>query len=67
VTPLVMPSRWLEVARPTLVSTARLTTAGVIAYLLTVQLTDGAVDLTGALTALLVVQASAYSCGSVLS
>ena len=60
-TPLVMPSRWLEVARPTLVSTARLTTAGVIAYLLTVQLTDGAVDLTGALTALLVVQASAYS------
>jgi hypothetical protein len=33
----------------------------VISYLITLVVTDGAVDLTGALTALLVVQASAYS------
>ncbi|WP_193311444.1 FUSC family protein [Georgenia satyanarayanai] len=38
---------------------ARLTTASVVAYLLTVWLVDGPIDLTGALTALLVVQASA--------
>ncbi|MDO5734941.1 MAG: aromatic acid exporter family protein [Propionibacteriaceae bacterium] len=44
-----------------LTSTARLTTAAVLAYLLTVWLIDGPVDLTGALTALLVVQASARS------
>ena len=35
--------------------------AAVLAYLFTLVLTDGAVDLTGALTALLVVQASAVS------
>ncbi len=46
---------------PLLISTGRLTTAAVIAYLLTLWLTEGAIDLTGALTALLVVQASAYS------
>ncbi len=44
--------------RPLLVWVARLTTASVVAYLLTVWLLDGPVDLTGALTALLVVQAS---------
>lgn len=44
---------------PVLVWAARLTTAAVVAYLLTVWLLDGPVDLTGALTALLVVQASA--------
>lgn len=44
---------------PVLVWVARLTTAAVVAYLLTVRLIDGPVDLTGALTALLVVQASA--------
>lgn len=46
---------------PLLISTGRLTTAAVIAYLLTLWLTDGPIDLTGALTALLVVQASASS------
>lgn len=45
--------------RPLLVWVARLTTASVVAYLLTVWLTKGPIDLTGALTALLVVQASA--------
>jgi len=57
-------AQWLHrggLSRPTLVSTARLTAAGVVAYLATLWLTAGAVDLTGALTALLVVQASAYS------
>ncbi|WP_168202674.1 MULTISPECIES: aromatic acid exporter family protein [Georgenia] len=44
---------------PLLVWVARLTIASVVAYLLTVWLVDGDVDLTGALTALLVVQASA--------
>lgn len=39
----------------------RLTTAGVISYLLTVAATHGPTDLTGALTSLLVVQTSAYS------
>ncbi|TNC18343.1 hypothetical protein FHE66_07885 [Georgenia sp. 311] len=38
---------------------ARLTTASVLTYLLTVWLVDGPIDLTGALTALLVDQASA--------
>ncbi|NAZ83311.1 FUSC family protein [Kineococcus sp. R8] len=47
--------------RATLLSTARLTLGGVLAYLLTVQLVPGPVDLTGALTALLVLQASAVS------
>ncbi|GAB7190028.1 aromatic acid exporter family protein [Kineococcus sp. NUM-3379] len=46
---------------PTAATTARLTSASVTAYLLTLWLTDGPVDLTGALTALLVIQASAYS------
>ena len=46
---------------PTLVTVTRLTAAAVISYLLTLVLTEGAVDLTGALTALLVVQATAYS------
>ncbi|MGQ7296155.1 FUSC family protein [Quadrisphaera sp. KR29] len=41
--------------------TARLVLAGVLAYLLTTWLTDGPVDLTGALTALLVLQASAHA------
>ena len=39
----------------------RLTAAAVVAYLVTLVLTDGAVDLTGPLTALLVVQASTVS------
>ncbi|WP_432561676.1 FUSC family protein [Kineococcus sp. SYSU DK003] len=47
--------------RPTLSTTARLTAAGVLAYLLTLEVTDGPVDLTGALTALLVIQASAHA------
>jgi Aromatic acid exporter family member 1 len=58
------PPRWREVPgrlRPTLSNVTRLTTAGVVAYLFTLLTTKGAVDLTGALTALLVVQASAYS------
>jgi hypothetical protein len=41
--------------------TVRLTTGAVVAYLLTLVVTGGKVDLTGALTALLVMQASAYS------
>ncbi len=44
-----------------LTSTARLTTAAVLAYLITVWLIDGPVDLTCALTALLVTQTSARS------
>jgi hypothetical protein len=58
------PDRWRDVPRrlaPTLVSVTRLTTAAVVSYLLTLVLTEGAIDLTGALTALLVVQATAYS------
>ncbi len=39
----------------------RLTTAAVLSYLLTLALTSGAIDLTGPLTALLVMQASAFS------
>ena len=56
----VLPS-WLlpRPVRPLLVWVARLTAASVVAYLLTVWLLEGPVDLTGALTALLVVQASA--------
>lgn len=46
---------------PLLITTGRLTTAAVIAYLLTLWLTDGPIDLTCSLTAILVVQASAYS------
>ena len=46
---------------PALVTVTRLTTAAVISYLLTSALTEGAEDLTAPLTALLVMQASAYS------
>ena len=58
------PARWRDVpARlgPTLMEVARLTTAAVVSYLISLVLTSGALDLTGPLTALLVVQASAYS------
>jgi hypothetical protein len=58
------PTRWRDVPgrlEPTLVTTFRLTAAAVVSYLLTLGLTDGAVDLTSALTAMLVMQASAYS------
>src|SRR5690606_21665842 len=56
----VAPSWLLPLpVRPLLVWVVRLTTASVVAYLLTVRLIEGPVDLTGALTALLVVQASA--------
>ena len=58
------PSRWREVpARilPSMSTVFRLTAAAVVAYLVTLVLTDGAVDLTGPLTALLVVQASTVS------
>jgi hypothetical protein len=46
---------------PDLAQTARLASAGVLAYLLTTWLTSGPIDLTGALTALLVLQASAHA------
>jgi hypothetical protein len=58
------PSRWRDVPgrlRPTLTSIFRLTAAAVVSYLITLVLTDGAIDLTGPLTALLVLQASTYS------
>ncbi len=58
------PERWRDVPRrlrPTLEMTIRLTVGAVLSYLATLLLTDGAVDLTGALTAILVMQASAYS------
>ena len=58
------PARWRDVParlKPTLLTVARLTSAAVVAYLITRLFTRGAIDLTGALTALLVVQASAYS------
>lgn len=44
---------------PVLINLLRLTAGGVFAYLLTLLATDGPADLTGALTALLVMQASA--------
>lgn len=60
-----LPTRWRDLprrARPTLASAGRLTVAAVIGYLLTAPLMQGrAIDLTGALTALLVVQTSATS------
>lgn len=59
-----MAAPWLQLrqpVRPLLVWTSRLTTAAVVAYLFTLWLIEGPIDLTGALTALLVVQASAYS------
>ncbi len=58
------PHRWREVPgrlRPTLTTVLRLTAAAVLSYLVTLWLTAGAVDLTGPLTALLVMQASAFS------
>jgi hypothetical protein len=58
------PTRWRDVPRrlrPSAVSILRLTAAAVVTYLLTLVITRGAVDLTGPLTALLVMQASAYS------
>ncbi|WP_392467577.1 aromatic acid exporter family protein [Arsenicicoccus cauae] len=58
------PTRWRDVprrVRPTVMQVGRLTVAGVLAYLLTVALTEGAIDLTGALTAILVCQASTLS------
>ena len=58
------PSRWRDVPgrlRPTLSSVLRLTAAAVVSYLITLVLTQGAIDLTGPLTALLVMQASAFS------
>ncbi|NIZ89524.1 aromatic acid exporter family protein [Kineococcus rubinsiae] len=48
-------------AGATLLSTFRLALGGVLAYLLTVEFVPGPIDLTGALTALLVLQASAVS------
>lgn len=57
------PHTWREVpARvlPFLRQILRLTVAAVISYLLTVWLTDGPIDLTGSLTAILVLQASTY-------
>src|SRR5512132_4128679 len=58
------PTRWRDVPRrilPPAVNILRLTAAAVVSYLLTLALTSGAIDLTGPLTALLVMQASAYS------
>lgn len=58
------PNRWRDVPRglrPSAVNILRLTAAAVVSYLLTLATTSGAVDLTGPLTALLVMQASAYS------
>jgi hypothetical protein len=58
------PARWRDVPRrlrPGAVNVLRLTAAAVVTYLLTLVITGGAIDLTGPLTALLVMQASAYS------
>lgn len=58
------PRRWRDVpARlaPTLVWVVRLTTAAVLAYLVSMPLVQGPPDLTGALTALLVVQGTNVS------
>jgi hypothetical protein len=58
------PTHWRDVPRrlrPSAVSILRLTAAAVVSYLLTLAMTNGAIDLTGPLTALLVMQASAYS------
>ncbi len=58
------PTRWRDVPRrlhPTIINVVRLTTAAVVSYLLTLAVTSGAIDLTGPLTALLVMQASAFS------
>lgn len=56
------PTSWSalrERALPVAENLVRMTTGGVVAYLLTLVATDGPIDLTGALTALLVMQASA--------
>ncbi len=56
------PDTWLGIRRrltPVIVNLLRLTVGGVIGYLVTLLVTQGRVDLTGALTALLVIQASA--------
>ncbi|GAB3877448.1 aromatic acid exporter family protein [Terrabacter terrigena] len=58
------PETWQEVParlRPTLGTVFRLTAAAVAAYVLSQVITPGTPDLTGPLTALLVVQASAFS------
>jgi hypothetical protein len=58
------PATWREVParlRPTLGTVLRLTAAAVAAYVLSQVVTPGTPDLTGPLTALLVVQASAFS------
>lgn len=58
------PARWPDLParlRPTLATVFRLTTAAVTAYVLSQVITGGTQDLTGPLTALLVVQASAFS------
>jgi hypothetical protein len=58
------PAQWRDVPRrllPSAVNILRLTAAAVLSYLLTLVITGGAIDLTGPLTALLVMQASAYS------
>lgn len=54
---LMLGQQWV----PMLMTTSRLTAAAVISYLLTLWLTDGPIDLTCSLTAILVVQTSAYS------
>lgn len=56
------PRTWREVVPrvgPPLANLVRFTAAAVIAYLLTLVFTDGPIDLTGSLTALIVMQASA--------
>ena len=58
------PNRWRDVPgrlQPTLAGITRLTVGAVVTYLITLVTTEGAIDLTGALTALLVMQASAYA------
>ncbi|GAB47268.1 FUSC family protein [Mobilicoccus pelagius] len=58
------PTRWRDLPRrlrPRLVEIARLTSASVVAFVLVYGLTGQRQDLTGALTAMLVVQASTYS------
>jgi hypothetical protein len=58
------PDRWRDVPTrlaPTLITVTRLTTGAVVSYLITLVVTEGVIDLTGPLTALLVMQASAYS------
>ncbi|GAA2492616.1 FUSC family protein [Terrabacter carboxydivorans] len=58
------PATWREVPtrlRPTLGTVFRLTAAAVAAYVISQLVTPGTPDLTGPLTALLVVQASAFS------